>query len=146
MSVIKKSPLTEYLEKYETIYPGICIWWEEKVIPDQLSGIKIIYRFNKDFDVKGLGVFDLKQAKLCHLSLDLAVQGSGLGMTIMNLVKKEAEYYNMKEIGCHGPEILVDDFCRWSGALPKGTLHTFGRKDIKDIKMILPIWHSQQEK
>lgn len=136
--------LSLYLQKHEPTYPGISIWWESKVIPDMASGIKVLYRFDKNLDVQGLGVLDLAQAKICHLSLEHAVRGTGLGIAIFNLMKREARGNSIKTLWCHGPEWIVQDFCRWSNAKPVKTLGTFGRKEIKDIKMEIKLCTTTQ--
>lgn len=129
------SALTQYLQKHEPVYPGITIWWERRVVPDMASGIKIVYRFDRNFDVQGLGILDLVQAKICHLSLEHAMRGTGLGRAIFNLMKREALGNNITELWCHGPEWMANDFCDWSGAIITKELGTFGRKEVKDIQM-----------
>ena len=133
------SPLINYLRQYETIYPGIEIWWEKRVIPDMASGTKVIFRFDRDIEVQALGVVDLKQGKLCHLSLMHAVRGTGLGKSILSLAIRELRYYGHNKIWCHGPENIVQYFNKWSNMKPVATLGTFGRDSVKDIMLSLPI-------
>ena len=126
-----------YLQKHEPVYPGIERWWERRVEPDVASGIKLIFRFDRNFDVAGLCVIDLIQAKLCHLSLDLVVRGSGLGKAIMNQATREFHAAGHHKIWCHGPENIITHVSTWSGAQTVRTLGTFGRKEIRDVEMVL---------
>ena len=135
MIILEHSALTQYLKKYDDIYPGIELWWERKVVPDVVSGIKKIFRFDRNFDVNGLGVVDIIQGKLCHLSLEHAVKGSGLGLAIMNLAKREIKNNNHNELWCHGPERMVNDFMNWSGATPVKSIGNFGRTGENDLVM-----------
>lgn len=138
--LLEHSALTNYLKKYDSVYPGIEIWWEKRVVADVATGIKTIFRFDKNFEVYGLGVIDLKQGKLCHLSLEHAVRGSGLGKTILNLCSKELKYHGHNKLWCHGPEDIMQYFIQWSGAIPLKDLHCFGRSGgIKDTVVQIDI-------
>ncbi len=141
MIFLQPSALSLYLQRHEPVYPGIELWWERRVEPDVASGIKIVFRFDRNFDVAGLCVIDLIQAKLCHLSLDLAVRGSGLGKAIMNQAMREFRAAGHSKIWCHGPEDIVAPFIAWSGAQAVRTLGTFGRKEIRDVEMVMCLWN-----
>ena len=131
------SALSIYLQKHEPVYPGIQLWWERRVEPDITSGIKMIFRFDRNLKVAGLCVIDLIQAKLCHLSLDLVVRGSGLGKAIMKQAAREFRAAGHHKIWCHGPENIITQFSAWSGAQAVRSLGTFGRKEIRDVEMVL---------
>ena len=137
MIFLKPSTLSIYLQKHEPVYPGIQLWWERRVESDVAAGIKMIFRFDRNFEVAGLCVIDLVQAKLCHLSLDLVVKGSGLGKAIMNQAIREFRAAGHHKIWCHGPENIIAQFSAWSGAQAVKTLGTFGRKEIRDVEMVI---------
>ena len=63
--------------------------------------------------------------------------GVGLGKVILSLVKRDLINNGHNKLWCHGPENMVSYFSKWSNAKPIKTLHTFGRKEIKDVKMII---------
>lgn len=137
MIFLKPSPLTVYLEQYEHLYPGIKIWWEKRVLPDIISGIKTVYRHDRNMDVRALAVFDREQGKLCHLSMDLAVRGTGLGRSMLNQIIREARAFRLDSIWCHAPENIVDPFVRWSGFGRLSDIGSFGRSNMHDVIMEL---------
>lgn len=134
MIILESSALSRYLKKYESIYPGIEIWYQKRVEPDIFSGVKILYRFDKNLEIEGLGIVDLVQSKLCHLSIEHAIRGSGLGMAILKLAHRDLLSIGNEYMWCHGPENMVGRFCEWSTGKPVKTLHSFGRNSgIKDV-------------
>lgn len=137
MTIIEPSALSKYLSQYESFYPGIGIWWEKRVVPDIETGVKTVRRYDRDYDVMGLAVFDRVQGKLCHLSLDLIVRGIGLGQAILNDIKADAAHHNHSEIWCHGREDIADMFVKWSGAHKISTVGKFGRSELEDVKMVI---------
>lgn len=139
MIILKPSPLTTYLKKYEHIYPGIELWFQKRVEIDVSCGTKIIYRFDKNYEIEGLGIVDIIQGKLCHLSIEHAVRGSGIGRAILSLVKMECVNNGHDVLWCHGPENISNKFIEWAGFVPVKMLHRFGRNEIRDVKMVLPL-------
>jgi len=146
MIILHPSATTVYLRKYEGMYPGIERWWECRVVPDIEMGIKMLFRFDRDFDIQALGIIDLFQGKLCHLSLEHAVRGSGLGRSILNIATKALREAGHSSLWCHGPERMAADFCRWSGAAPVRALGNFGRAGEKDVLMTLQFQADRRSK
>jgi hypothetical protein len=139
MIILESSALSRYLKKYENVYPGIDLWYQKKVEPDIMKGVKVIFRFDKNFDVEGMGIVDIVQGKLCHLSIEYAMRGSGLGKFILYLAKREIKNNGHDSMWCHAPENVADKFIKWSRSKPVEMLHNFGRNGIKDVKMVLSL-------
>jgi len=138
MIFLEPSALSIYLDKCDIYYPGIKLWWEKKVEIDQISGKKVVFRVDKFYEVQAIAVVDLEQAKLCHLTIEYAVRGVGLSSTLLNLCIRELKNVGKDHLWCHGPENLMPDFIKWSGAKIVKTLGKFGRTDFNDVEMVLP--------
>ncbi len=139
MVILKNSQLTNYFRRYESIYPGIEIWFQRRVEPDMAAGIKIMYRFDKNYDIAGIGIIDIIQGKLCHLSIEHAIRGSGIGRSILNLATRDIKNHGHDKIWCHAPENIVTRFSEWSTAKSVSTLGNFGRPGMRDVKMTIQI-------
>ena len=134
-----KSAISIYLQQYQYLYPGIDLWYQ-KAQEDEIAGNKKVLQIDVFYAVEGLCVIDVKQGKLCHLSMQLALTGCGMGRACLNWAIKEIKLFGHNRIWGHGREDIINCFNCWSGGKAVKTLGKFGRiNDLSDVEFVIPV-------
>jgi hypothetical protein len=127
------SIIDHYLISHSPTYPGIDLWWKNKVIPDIASGTKDYYSVQSPSSMFALCVVDYKQSKLCHLSALHIIRGTETGRALLHIAEKMFYLHGISEYWCHAPESISELIAKW-GKMELGTsIGYFGRSGEQDI-------------
>lgn len=137
--MLDTAAIVKYLEQYDALYPGIDLWFKNRVVPDWEKGKKFIITQTVKLDnpYKILAIVDIPQKKLCHFSIDPFLRGSGLGKEFFISIIPSLRYnYNIHSLFCHAPESTVDRWCKFLNAERVKDLGNFGRDSGEyDVQM-----------
>src|ERR1035437_1623674 len=124
----------DYIENFDSVYPGITLWYKSKVIDSQ---DKKLWIAKHNCSIAGLAIIDLSQAKLCHFSIGAQYRFTDYKTPIKDYLYKcaiqEFKSEGILEIFAHGTESIVNQFIKsFKGWEMYQDIGNFGRGE-KDV-------------
>ncbi|MGD0037280.1 MAG: GNAT family N-acetyltransferase [Bacteroidota bacterium] len=101
--------LSDILLESENLYPGIDLWFRDKVIPGLRNGRRVAYVLF--YEGKAIAESIVKYSthtKICSMRVDPQFQNKGLGPFLFNQIASELDN-SIKTVHFTAPESLVDE-------------------------------------